>query len=198
MNQFYGDTGTFDMAYKCRPDEAERLAKVFGGKSVCLVGNGRSAGANQCRADADGHDLVVRMNKFNILGDFYVGKRMDVHAFSGFAAGHCSTWGGQDYYYCSDGFLERKNFQPWHHEDKLLFWSRPNGQWEDFLSKAWPTTGFRILLDVLNARAEYVTLLGYDLLKTDRFFHKHDAAAERGYIEHLVKTDKRVNWIQAA
>lgn len=195
MNQFYGDTSTLDIAMRCRSDEQHRLFNLFNGKSVCLVGNGKSALLHDGNS-VDGHDLVVRMNEFKLHDhEKFIGHRTDVHAFTGSKSVHSlDTWDTIQHYYCADGFIEKKYLQPWMGDENLLFWTRPKGQWEDFLDGAWPTTGLRILLDALNSGARSVTLLGYDFYEGGHTSKVHSPAAEKRYITFLANSDKRVKW----
>lgn len=215
-NRFYGDTSKIDMAFQCREDEAEYHQRVFEGKSVCLVANGESVLKKNYGPLVDMHDVVVRMNAFQINGfERHVGARLDVHAATSFRFQHSEECEQAGFDYCSDGFLDRKAIKGgalgvtltlYDMADLFLFWSRPAGLWETYLGDAWPTTGFRILLDARNAGAKSITLLGYDFFENSRYYFDplkpndtdrlvnpvHNPAREKEYIEFLVRNDERI------
>lgn len=207
MNTFYGDTSKIDMAFQCREDEPDRLRSVFAGKSVCLVANGESVLKKNYGALVEMHDVVVRMNAFRIEGfDLHVGDRTDVHAFTSFRALHDEEIAA-GMFYCSDGFLDSKYHDPNRFNDgNLLFWSKPEGAWEDFLGHGWPTTGLRILIDVCNSAARAITMLGYDFFENSKYYYEplklgdfpiqhnpvHNPEGEKAYVEFLQRNDSRI------
>lgn len=211
MNNFYGDTSGIEVAYQARVNEPARMFKKFNGRTVCIVANGESVLENNYGPLVDMHDLVIRVNKFQIKGfEKHVGKRIpDVHAATNSAMFHsveCLRKFSMTVY-CSDGFLKKEQSGHFADDSNLLFWTRPEGDYDDFLKGAWPTTGLRILLDVLSpfADARVITILGYDSFLNSRYYFDplkvgekpqvgphHNPELEAEYINLLAARDERI------
>lgn len=215
IQPFYGNPEKHHViSRRCREDEPERLRSVFAGRNVCLVAQGESLLEEKRGGFVDTHDIVVRMNHFKVAGyEPWVGTRTTVHAFTNHSALHSRECYEADFYYCSDGFLIGEHDAAVLHDGSLLFWSRPEGNYDEFLRGKWPTTGLRILLDVLTAGASNVTLLGYDFYQNSCYYFApmrvgekpvsdgfkdwqpastHDPAREKEYVEQLMAADKRI------
>ena len=204
IQRFYGDTSKLDMAYQCREDEADRLRRVFDGKSVCLVGNGESVLKHGLGAAVDQHDLVVRMNRFTTQGfELHVGSRTDVHNFTNRSSGWSPEALKAKYFYCTDGFLKRDRMLTIYNDDNLLFWTRPPGDYEAWLGNFWPTTGLRIILDLIAIDPVSVTIVGFDWPWRQYYYApmaehgkpipaaERNYEIERDYIKSLVASDRR-------
>ncbi len=213
--EYYGRTAHLAMARQYRQDEEARLRTVFGGKTVCLIAQGESAGrVKRGKFIDDEHDLVVRMNHFEIKGfEDYVGSRIDVHAFTNHSGLHSPDCRRARWFYFADGFLLKQHDDPIYSEINTLFWSRPPGVWQERLGDKWPTTGFRILLEALDAGARAVTLIGYDFYQNSCYYFdplvtgkepasrgfwdwhpdcEHSPALEKEIVEEMARTDSRV------
>ena len=193
-DRFYGDVSQLDISRKCRQDEGDRLRKLFQGKSVCLVAQGESAMKTRRASLVEAHDLVVRMNRFNLSGfESFLGERVDVHAFTNNSCLYSAESRRARFFYASDGFLLRENDGPIFTDDNLVFWSRPAGNYDEHLQGHFPTTGFRILLDVLAANPARVTLIGYDFYAGGQpYWSRHAPDIEKALVDAMLDTDGRL------
>jgi hypothetical protein len=193
-DRFYGDTSRLNISRKCRTDEGDRLSRLFQGKSVCLVAQGESAIRTKRARFVDCHDLVVRMNRFILPGfESFVGKRVDVHAFTNNSCLYSAESRKAAFFYASDGFLLRENDSPKLTDNNLFFWSRPEGNYDARLQGHFPTTGLRILLDVMAANPACVTMIGYDFYTGGSpYWAKHAPGVEKELVAEMIARDERI------